>query len=192
MQDIARWIRLRRHRPLVHEESEVTRGPPPLLPLHRPRDITPSPDEAVIVTAHYGLFQRLPYEIRYAVLVAAFGSRTLHLDLRFDYPLVCRSPEPQSSETIGPHCGLGSELVRDTRVPQRWQWFSCVCHRRLEWTEAEAEVMLAQTIKPCDDRCLAATLCTCEGREQLADQASSCFVGVMGWLLACRQAYVEH
>ncbi|KAI0470490.1 hypothetical protein GGR56DRAFT_678686 [Xylariaceae sp. FL0804] len=40
----------------------------------------------------YGLlFGRIPPEIRRQILVAAFGSRTMHAGLRWDHPLVRES-----------------------------------------------------------------------------------------------------
>ena len=41
---------------------------------------------------NYGLFQRLPLEIRQQILVHTFGNRALHVDITYDHPLVRKSP----------------------------------------------------------------------------------------------------
>ncbi|GKT48626.1 uncharacterized protein ColSpa_08807 [Colletotrichum spaethianum] len=50
---------------------------------------------------------------------------------------------------------------------------------------------LSKSVEPCDDECLkgSASMCSCTGRSSSAGAA--CFVGAMGWLLACRQAYAD-
>ncbi|KAK2616604.1 hypothetical protein QQS21_000427 [Conoideocrella luteorostrata] len=141
----------------------------------------------------YGLFSRLLPEIRRLILAEAFGYRTIHIDLTFDHPLVRRSSAPlqgSSSKQSLPHCGIGSALVRDGAQPKHWQWFGCVCHRRAEWTVAEREQnwgILSPTIGLHDDECLEGTMCSCSAELE----RSSCFIGIMGWLLSCRSAFIE-
>jgi len=63
---------------------------------------------------------------------------------------------------------------------QQWLWSGGTCHRRAEYSEVEQRErydagQLAMSIEPCDDECLGEP-----------DRMRS--VGVMAWLLACRQA----
>jgi hypothetical protein len=69
-----------------------------------------------------------------------------------------------------------SSSISDTASHSSWQWSGCVCQRRSEWTETEKELKLARKINPCDDACFKG-----EGGR----------IGIMGWLLACRQAFVH-
>jgi hypothetical protein len=169
---------------------------------------------------NYGLFQYLPLEIRQGILAYAFGNRTLHVDLTFDHPLAPKSPHPQPKKTIrsilfsakppptapSAHCGLGVDLIRDVSQPKQWQWFGCVCHRRLlPADEDDGSSVLKRRVEPCDDGCIlreplvrrraanlaqSTSLCHCEPTGHDAVSADECFIGVMGWLLACRQAWV--
>lgn len=183
--------------------------PLPFLPATRPRllsqesvpsDGEPEPSSSL---ENYGLLERLPYEVRHQILVEAFGGRRLHVDLSYSHPLVRK---PLKVKTFGSgsgvisgyrHCALGSELVRDSSRPEGWQWFGCVCHRRAGFSETETQQRYgageySQSIEPCDDDCLdgQGSMCSC-GVGQPGRDGAACFVGVMGWLLACRQAYVQ-
>lgn len=204
MRGIKDWIR-RKSRSKGRSKSEAEepkRDPLPFLPQHRPRALTPSPScqrltfSPSLLLNNYGLFGRLPYELRRQVLIEAFGGSTLHISLTYGHPLVPRPPETvaQGEQTANRHCGLGSRLVPDKAQRQAWQWFGCVCHRRTGYSTSEMEQRWANnkftlTIEPCDDECLKGILCRCELKEGTSDNAE-CFVGIMGWLLACRQAYV--
>lgn len=150
-------------------------------------------------TGNYGLFGRLPWEIRQQILGEAFGGRTLHIDLTFDHPLIRTSPshgnrESKSDKNARAHCGFGSELVRDPKQPKGWQWFGCVCHRRLAHVDQEWMLEGHRMIEPYQDECIPGDpigkLVRCHDEVCLCE--SECFVGVMGWLLTCRQAYGVH
>lgn len=165
-----------------------TRPGLPFLPPQLPGVLTPisslaDGSSSISLLQNYGMFGRLPYELRRQILIEAFGSRRLHIHLSYGYPL-SRKPTTALDRK---HCGLGIEVVPDHAQPLAWQWFGCVCHRPARYSEHELEQRkaadkLPEGIEPCDDRCLDASFCDC-------DQAGpSCFVGVMGWLLACRQA----
>ncbi|OBT68352.1 hypothetical protein VE03_02958 [Pseudogymnoascus sp. 23342-1-I1] len=175
----------------------------PLLPADRPSILTPSTSSEHLVSFdNYGLFQRLPHEIRRIILIKAFGGRTLHMDLEFKHPLV-RKPGPQTEIS---HCDLESSLTRDTNLPKGWQWFGCICHRPDVWPEGsyygsplgsrpfgikELEQHIPKT-RPCEDRCYRGTPNPNEcGPLREKGQSSQCFIGIMGWLLACRQAYAD-
>jgi hypothetical protein len=104
-------------------------------------------------------FFRLPLEIRQKVLSYAFGERTVHIDLRVDH---------------------------------EWQWFSCVCSRRLICVDEQGQPSRRAGMEPCEDACIPGGRILGKRGQQLAsDHPSSdcCHLGVMGWLLACRQAY---
>jgi hypothetical protein len=180
-----------------------------------------STPDGVRVAADYGLFKTLPLELRRQILGHAFGNRTLHVDLTLDHPLIRnpkshappsrRDREADHSKSVRrPHCGLGSDLVLNTNHPKQFRWFSCVCHRRLVRTDDEGgEPVRKEVIEPCEDGCipghrLGATstvhqtattatdsLCYCESADPDTYQARECFIGATGWLLACRQAYVN-
>lgn len=204
MAGIGDWIRRKlksKGRP-KSEAEEPMREPLPFLPPHRPGALTPSPSRRSSTFApslllnNYGLFGRLPYELRRQVLMEAFGGKTLHVSLTYGHPVVRRPPVKvaEEEEIANRHCGLGSELVPDETQPQAWRWFGCVCHRRTGYStseieQREARSKFSRTIEPCDDECLKGLLCRCELREGSSNNAE-CFVGIMGWLLACRQAYV--
>lgn len=150
----------------------------PFLPRRRPSILTPSTSSEHLVSFDsYGLFQRLPYETRRLILIEAFGGRTLHMDLDFAYP-----PKRKS--------GPQTNLTTDTDT-MNWQWLGCVCHRPVEWPECSnfgslfgrpysmRECEWIRKTRPCGDRCRPM---------QRVDRSSECFIGIMGWLLACRQA----
>lgn len=168
----------------------------PFLPSKRPSALTPSPSQEELASprVNYRLFQNLPYEIRRQILVKAFGGRTLHVDLSYRNPLV-RKSKLQTAR----HCDLIANPALDTELPMGWQWFGCVCHRPVEWPEgspARHSIYRAPEwgfekakARPGEDNCLRGgsnfTECVPLTRE---DQHSPCFIGVMGWLLTCRQA----
>jgi hypothetical protein len=128
-------------------------------------------------TAQPGPFFRLPPELRRMVLIAAFGARTLHVELDFDFPPLRRP---------GAHCELWAAasgprafLRRDVRGPVAWRWRSAVCHR-----EAPGRPWSGRHLST--DGCLGgrAECCECWAGEA----PGRCFVGVLGWLRSCRQA----
>jgi len=170
----------------------------PTLQRTRSRPFTPTAPEASHLE-NYGYFSRLPYETRRQILIEAFGGRRVHTDLSFRHPLKRQTASSSSDTAINGngtrrHCGLGMELVPDESQPEQWQWFGCVCHRRAGYSEVEKErryaaMEVVQTIEPCDDTCLEGSeaMCSCPGGE---GDDGDCFVGAMGWLLTCWQAYV--
>ncbi len=162
--------------------------PLPFLPTTRSRPLTPPQSEDQL--AHYGLFGMLPLEMRRRILIEAFGGQTLHMDLSHRHPLV-RTPSRPKGAGVHRHCDLESNLVADTSQPEQWQWFGCVCHRGAGYSEAEKEqsrqaLEAPPTTDPCGDGCLegSKSMCTCPQ----GVGGAACFVGVLGWLLSCRQA----
>ncbi|AEO57202.1 hypothetical protein MYCTH_2303064 [Thermothelomyces thermophilus ATCC 42464] len=203
-------------------KDENGHGVPPEPPY---REYWPNlPASSANTKLNYGLFQRLPLEVRQQILTQAFGKRTLHVHLAYDHPLarkpnsgenkrrmfLSKRADEKRPENRRRHCGLGSNLVPDASRPKQWQWFSCVCHRRVvEARECRPEPQRPPQgrIEPCNDGCLNGRLfttryttnaewgrlCRCEPIAEydrpMADR--ECFIGIMGWLLACRQAYIE-
>jgi hypothetical protein len=76
-------------------------------------------------------------------------------------------------------------------LPERWQWFSCVCHRSAE-TDNPSRIgfyKFETRLWPFEDECLRGNYCDCSGGD--GPEPGDCFLGVMGWLLACRGAYAD-
>ncbi|KHN96176.1 uncharacterized protein MAM_06024 [Metarhizium album ARSEF 1941] len=169
----------------------------PLLPLPLLTTEDGRFEKLAVSTSSYGLFHRLPLEIRHMILAEASGYRTVHIDLAFDNPLV-RQPSLAASSGSSPdksrHCGLGISLVPDKSQPKQWQWFACVCHRGAEWTAAERKDNwqdLGRAIGLHDDECIKGTVCWCGTEASQGVGGDSCFLGIMGWLLSFRSACVE-
>ncbi|KAI0131562.1 hypothetical protein F4814DRAFT_438006 [Daldinia grandis] len=138
-------------------------------------------------TAINSFFQRIPAEVRRMILVEAFGNRTVHLDLCFDHPMVYLSDEEAQKQRnhYGIDPGQARRPKRDTTRPKAWKWFSCVCHR-----DTEPRVRgVGGSSEPYTDICLGGTAGSCRGWR--GEFPYRCFLGVMGWLLTCRQAYTE-
>jgi hypothetical protein len=193
------------HRPSKDEEAQSAAEHArqmPILPLHRPRVLTPSPLAAVKPETDCGpesaiapFFRCLPLDLRRQILIEAFGSRIVHMDLTFDHPKVAPSltdMEPNAQEgVITRHCGLQCEssmllhspLKVDTSRPKAWQWFSCVCHRDPEYRSRGDNEFVSE---PWTDGCRTGAASWCRGWP--GDVPQKCFLGAMGWLLACRQA----
>ncbi|KAL5349410.1 hypothetical protein ACLOAV_005701 [Pseudogymnoascus australis] len=203
MPSFKKW--LREKLPWKKEETVLTKPPLPFLPTKRPNILTPSPSQKNVVSSmdNYGIFHRLPLEIRRTILIEAFGGRTLHMDLSYDYPLVRKSERRTTTFT---HCGLGSSLTRNSKRPQTWQWFGCVCHRPDHWSDESPYSSLYpyssqlpkldkigvvdRKLRPDQDGCLSGVVDGGSSECGPAGEEDKCFIGVMGWLLACRQAWV--
>ncbi|KFY21448.1 hypothetical protein V493_07395 [Pseudogymnoascus sp. VKM F-4281 (FW-2241)] len=197
MPSLKKWLRkmsLSRSKATTLTKDDVPFGKGdvlPFLPFERPRILTPSPSREDLISpmVSYGFFQNLPYEIRRNILIEAFGGRTLHMDLSYNH---LHHPEPDFN--------YESNQARGTELHKGWQWFSCVCHRPVEWLEDSPcrnspFPILARwgfekpKAKPSEDNCLRGDSNRVEyGPMRKEDQLSECFIGVMGWLLTCRQA----
>ena len=161
----------------------------PSISSHR-RPLTPSfPVPSATATATSTLFQRIPPEIRRMILIHAFGDQTMHLDLYKAYPY---------HDTRASSCPEPTHANRNPRVrnafgaaPMRWEWAGSVCHRSPMRSDAPVLGSHAVAPGPWDDECndIHATkqLCHCWP----GSVPEKCFVGALGWLRACRQAYSE-
>ncbi|KAL2019270.1 hypothetical protein VTK56DRAFT_9814 [Thermocarpiscus australiensis] len=175
---------------------EVSEPPPlPFLPAQRPRPLTPTASLECLVAL--GTFANLPPELRRRVLVAAFGERTLHLDLRLAHPRLSQNLRPAIPVETAKHehCRGAAPLswyyCPDQTAPKTWRWWSCVCHRLVPPGHKFERLSLARGVAPyrCPhhDSCIRGYALCCH----MWSPNDKCTVGVMGWLLACRQAYAE-
>ncbi|KAK8139612.1 hypothetical protein PG984_000735 [Apiospora sp. TS-2023a] len=169
----------------------------PSLPKERPRPLTATPCSPA-ATSRSSLFQLIPPEIRRAILIEAFGERTLHFDVRLEHPLRkirangkkgMNSRTPRHANVDLFNCDL-----RDSRQPREWTWWSCVCHRNFPWRDAHLSPLGdREFVEPAKDSCRRKF----RGRfNHLCEYypgtvPSKCFIGVLPWLLTCRQAYIE-
>ena len=211
MAGIREWIRGKmgsKPQGNTKEQQPTHQKPLPFLPATRPRPLTLGSSgsekfpESFRSLKNYGLLGSLPYEVRHQILVEAFGGRRLHMDLSYRHPFTRKSQNTMKFESrfdaiaINRHCDFGSGLVPDESQPEGWQWFGCVCHRRTGFSEIEKQQRYdaseySQSIEPCDDDCLegSGSMCSCQvGQPDSAGAGAACFIGAMGWLLACRQA----
>lgn len=167
------------------------RDEPPFL---EQRDAT-SVHSSVSATQQQSCFYSLPYEMRRQILVYAFGERQIHLDLSFTYP-DAKSAQKRDKRSL-PSCGIKSKIPVTTfdklelglRRRKQWQWWGCECHR----SSSDAQWMWSNNAGPAAlgpwvDKC-------CDGRRRSCTSETGKMpynyqIGIMGWLLSCRQAYV--
>ncbi|KAF4471199.1 hypothetical protein FALBO_1886 [Fusarium albosuccineum] len=170
----------------------------PRLPTLRPRALTPSMDSASS-KGPKALFQetcswfRLPPNIRSGILRLAFGDGRLHMHLGFSHPDAARQLSPDH------HCGIDNvpssrfrnrrERVIDSSRPKDWQWWSSVCHR-LRPDGLPGPMTNGGLDGPWADHCRDGDARNCPV-ENGSGTPAECHVGVMGWLLSCRQNYAE-
>ncbi|KFZ16517.1 hypothetical protein V502_05059 [Pseudogymnoascus sp. VKM F-4520 (FW-2644)] len=145
------------------------------------------------------LLHRIPFEIRRQILILAFGEQTVHMDLKFRYPLKLadKKLDYRCLHARIEYYSIGTptyqSLVATAGERQEWRWFSCVCHR---FPPNATQLPLgrrrlspwASLTDPHTDRCLDGSG-TCE--EWPGEWPVKCQIGIMGWLLSCKQAYLE-
>ncbi|KAF7559867.1 hypothetical protein G7046_g4279 [Stylonectria norvegica] len=148
------------------------------------------------------LFQKLPPEIRRQILKEAFGNQIIHMDLIYERPLVARPQCAQAKSRDStrtchgckhrlPHASIHlassplRRLVRDETLPKQWTWRTSVCHRNPPNGHSPRQ----RLIEPAQDECRIGSSTCCDLWP--GDSPGKCRVGVMGWLLSCRQAYLE-
>ncbi|CAG9945079.1 unnamed protein product [Clonostachys rosea f. rosea IK726] len=158
-----------------------------------------------------GGFFRLPPELRIKILVCAFGQRTLHMSLEYQHPLYVPHERRQGYAT---HAGIEKlagfeESHLRTEIPKKWIWFGCVCHRfrpvadgniplsfgrvGLGAEDIDSEYILSARYEELwrGDLDLGNDLCLegfgyCDKWE--GSWPEKCHIGIMGWLLTCKQA----
>ncbi|KAK2594659.1 hypothetical protein QQS21_007635 [Conoideocrella luteorostrata] len=167
----------------------------PFRPGTRPTILTPSPSKEHLA-AGSPFFERLPREVRQYILILAFGGRIVHMDLSFVHPVASREP---GARPLSSHAGINADDVHsfvpprvnwDTRRPKSWQWWSSVCHRPLpEHLSSPIDRLRGGAAQPGDDHCRYGAPHNCKLWPGV--YPSKCQIGAMGWLLSCRQAYME-
>jgi len=204
---ISEWLRTR------EEKKQVENGPP-TLPARRPRSLSIGHLESG--TNGYNdqsrsiFFQRLPAELRHRILVQAFGGQTIHFDLRLLHPVKNYGPCRRLGYC---HTHSDTDRPRDENKARRWEWWSSVCHRSappIHWNDHMPIDMRLQWRQPWQDQCRRGEARYCYAWPPRTDQEElegircygsksqyppgllhKCHVGALGWLRACRQAYVE-
>ncbi|KAG4273148.1 hypothetical protein FPRO04_09985 [Fusarium proliferatum] len=159
---------------------------PPTLPSPRPHILTPSPSiEALSQSQQTALFfQMLPYEIRRQVLIEAFGDRTVHMDITYNHP-----PMPGNKQTHAMIQEWWSGL--DKSRPKSWSWRGCTCHRKPPpWHPVIATESYSSRAVDKDRCCVGIAHC-CDMWEKNGEELYGCWIGALGWLQTCRQAYTE-
>ncbi|KAI1373925.1 hypothetical protein F4677DRAFT_183936 [Hypoxylon crocopeplum] len=165
----------------------------PSLPEERLRPLTataPSP----AATANSQFFQSLPPEIRHRILIEAFGERTLHLDLRLEHPLKKDGRVVDARPKRHANAQLFHPSLRDTSRRREWTWWSSECHHRSPSRNFHRQPpgVGLRSEEPALDHCRDPSGLPPSSCELYPGRVpDKCFIGVGGWLLACRQAYVE-
>lgn len=167
---------------------------PPYLPSPRPRPLTPTASDESSVKlepqpAECLLFTKLPADLRRDIFVAAFGGRTVHMDLVFDYPLLSAPVERPRKSRNSHHAAI--YLRKESysgREPKVWRWGGSVCHRQHPdsihprntwvWRWGWEGVW--------HDHCNIGAADACSLYEP-----DGCHIGIMGFLVSCRQSLVE-
>lgn len=184
----------------IWHESHDTDEIPPLPFLPKPSSTGENATtQGVAKTApapHNGIFfERLSPDLRRMILVEAFGDRVVHMDLRYDRPLRARPPRKIMHAGGVDVLDQGHSPSRQMRKPRAWQWYSCVCHRDPVWFVElwhSAKLDVADMAShPAMDSCLRRRPQACDSPPGDTGDMSRCFLGVIGWLMTCRQAYVS-
>ncbi|KAH7187451.1 hypothetical protein BKA60DRAFT_587781, partial [Fusarium oxysporum] len=126
----------------------------------------------------------LPIEIRRQILIEAFGDRTIHMDLTYGHP-----PMPGNKEA---HAMIQEwRLGLDKSRPKSWSWRGCTCHRKPPpWHPAIVTESLS-TRAVDKDRCCVGLAHCCDMWTKNGKELYGCWIGALGWLQTCRQAYTE-
>lgn len=156
----------------------------PCLPTPRPSALTPTPSTQDLssVSQITPIFSKLPTEIRRQTLVIAFGDHTLHMDLTL-LPTLAPADFERFKGRCNLHTAYETQCYGSKDQSLSWQWRGYQCNRGLPaeyYTLVQFEEF---EIAPADDECSRRTHC-------YENRINMCWVGAMGWLLACRQACV--
>lgn len=175
------WLRRKTGR---NKDVEVDRGyiaSPLPLSTTQPRVLTTTPSQASSVVANSPLFNHLSSELRLAILEQAFGKQNLHMNLLyFDpaKPISARAADPDRHATAnGYKKPPGKKAV--------YQWSSSICHRDYP-TEFEGQRKTPFWYDPCHRTSTVGGWEHCE--DYPGERPATCWLGIMGFLLSCRQA----
>ncbi|OBT49864.1 hypothetical protein VE04_10206 [Pseudogymnoascus sp. 24MN13] len=188
MPSLKKW--LRDNLPWSSTQSEPVPDPLPFLPTKRPSILTPSPSKENLASSmdSYGYFQHLPYEIRRQILTEALGGRTLHVDLTY-----LNRPVRKKGKYM-----IGKDGAYAYAKSKTWGWYSCECHQTDSLLPdgiprrnfGEERWITNQRKLPCAGGCKDGRNHRECGPEVDDKQPLRCRVNAMGWILACRQAWV--
>ncbi|EEU37421.1 uncharacterized protein NECHADRAFT_86237 [Fusarium vanettenii 77-13-4] len=138
-------------------------------------------------------FKKLPYEIRQGILMFAFGNRLIHIDLSLAHPTRNAINANPTFFITNDHCGRARVVWPlspiDTGKPKCWQWRGCLCHRIPPDSRGDFHDRARNIPQPGDDRCCMGFGASCD--QWPGQLPNKCWIGIMGWLLTCRQSYVE-
>jgi hypothetical protein len=183
---------------IKRQSTEEEEKPRPLyLPRNRLRVITPSASReslsasAISSTAKSPFFAKLPFEIRQKILKHAFGDKTICMSLDFDYPV--EGPIYRHRRHRCANCARRA-IIRAITLKhirkmikgkkKRWFWYCTVCDR--------CSQSIKNTLRDesnCDGNSIPGVSWCCD---TWFIGASVLRIGVMGWLLSCRQALVPY
>ncbi|KAH7322893.1 hypothetical protein B0I35DRAFT_407314 [Stachybotrys elegans] len=163
--------------------------PPPFLPDPRPRSLTPPPSRGMPAQKSL-LLAGLPAEIRRQILMQAFGGRVLHMNLIEEHPVVGGLASKSNAQRQKRGSRAASGLRVDFESPKRWVWSGCLCQRNHPPAASiKPEEWTGHWVGPWADKCLETRVThSVEPRSQWPQKYQ---IGIMGWLLSCRQAYLE-
>ncbi|KAI9150585.1 DNA-directed RNA polymerase II subunit RPB1 [Paramyrothecium foliicola] len=172
----------------------------PKLPDPRPRALTPpgfreddsrGPPHALFQES--AAYFKLPPNIRSDIIQLVFRERRLHMHLSYDHPDASHRPDPLS------HCHIANRHSRiflqkknrlvHTTEPKAWRWWGSACHR-IAPDASDGPMTRDGPVGPWVDDCREGGAAHCP-RKGDAVYASACRIGIMGWLLSCRQNYAE-
>lgn len=162
MSKITSWFQTRSKKKVRHSS-----GPEPL-PRTRPSPLTPTPSETAFNSSPF--FPKLSYELRHAIIAHAFGEQIVHMNLFY------HERRPKRPTARGPHAVPGKHFFRSGYV-----WSSSVCHQC--WPGAHG---YRDALGPAYDECHSNGQANCIAWP--GDGPEKCFLGIMGWMLSCRQA----
>ncbi|CAG9990370.1 unnamed protein product [Clonostachys byssicola] len=169
----------------------------PHLPDQRKYALTTASLTEYLLAEECLFFKKLPYEIRHRILVIAFGNRRIHMDLSLAHPprkpIQAKRNGNRTHSITNDHCGRHRDTWPlgpfDTSKPQRWEWRGCLCHRIPPDSRGDFHDRARNVPQPGDDRCCTGFGASCD--QWPGQVPDKCWIGVMGWLLTCRQSYVE-
>ena len=147
--------------------------PLPVLPSKRKHLLTPSSsleNLKPLIEPNGAFFARLPAELRRQIYVDAFGDRTVHLDLRQEFPRLVEAPKAPTHALVSEDGG-----ERNREAGPRWVWWSSVCHRHPMAPAWADQCRVGSPRQMCD-------------AFYPGQWPGKCFLGIMGWILACRQS----
>lgn len=191
-----------RPKPPTAEAADPLYPPPlPCLAFVRPRSLT-TESQDFSGSDNSIFFTKLPLDLRSKIMRLAFGYWGIHVELDFDNPLLkMRAPGvTEDGLKVGTHHPMilderscpdsqdsgyrwGRYLPRvDKRQPKQWQWWSGIC---------APHVSVFDNPQLYGGHRYSIDICTTLRPKWWADMYagdSMAAIGIMGWLLTCRQA----